>query len=121
MTLELTAEDLADLQDDLDLGDQELVLTDARLNRAYNRAGGELLKTRVYAWRWLEVQAMKLYNTSTGLMRQERGVIFERVKAKRIESEKEAGMFNGAMRMATFGLGINEPDLVTEDADEIGD
>ncbi len=87
MTLVLTAEQLLDLQMDLDLVDDPLdpaygdVFTDAELNRFYNRANGVYYKTVVLALRVLLVSSAKWANYTLGQSQEDRGERFQQVQA----------------------------------------
>ncbi len=56
----LTADQLADLQSDLGISDDEAVFTDTELNRLFTRAGSDYAMTVVFALRQLMVDKAKL-------------------------------------------------------------
>lgn len=71
----LTAEQLADFQNDLGIGADEQVFTDAELERLYSRAG-EVYETAVYyAWRQVLAQATKYIDYKVALTEEKRSQV----------------------------------------------
>lgn len=81
MTLVLTPDQLSDIQMDLDIGDDQLVFTDAELNRFYNRAAGVFYKTEVLAFRVLLASSSKWVNYTEGQTQEDRSDRFKQVQA----------------------------------------
>lgn len=81
MTLVLTSDQLSDLQMDLDIGDDQLVFTDAELNRLYNRANGVYYKTEVLAFRVLLASNSKFVSYTEGQTQEDRSDRFKQVQA----------------------------------------
>lgn len=77
----LDANQLADLQGDLGITDDQSVFTDAELNRLYDRAGSDY-NTAVYmGYRQLMADASKFFTYSAGQTRVEKAALFDHVKA----------------------------------------
>lgn len=77
----LDANQLADMQGDLGITDDESVFTDTELNRLYDRAGSDY-NTAVYlGFRQLMADASKFFTYSAGQTKVEKAQLFEHVKA----------------------------------------
>ncbi len=81
MTLVLSSDQLADMQMDLDIGDNQLVFTDDELNRFYTRASGVFYKAEVLAVRVLLASNSKFVSYTEGQTQEDRSDRFKQVQA----------------------------------------
>jgi hypothetical protein len=99
----LSAEQLADMQGDLGITDDETVFTDDELNRLYTRAGEDYKTAVYYGWQQLMANSAKFFTYSAGQSKVERAQIFEHVKAMVAHWKDESETGGNQMRM----LGLN--------------
>jgi hypothetical protein len=97
----LTSDQLADMQADLGITDDEAVFTDVELNRLYERAGSDYDKAVYYGWRQLLANVAKFHNYTAGMTKVERGQVFDHVE--RMVSHWE-GKVKGAQQVGMAGL-----------------
>lgn len=100
----LTAAQIADMQGDLGITDDEAVFTDAELNRLFTRAG-EVYEQAVYlGWRQLMADASKFFNYTAGNTRVERKALFDHVKEMVKHWQAEADQASNAQGVRMVGL-----------------
>ncbi len=77
---DLSADQLADLQADLGIGDSEGVFTDAALSRLYTRADGDYNLTVTLAIRQLLMNAVRFNDYTSGQSQEKKSQIFDHLK-----------------------------------------
>lgn len=107
MTYTLSADQLTDLQGDLDLLDDESVFTDEQLNRYFTRAEGDYAVTKVLAGRRLLASLAKKYNYTVGQTSHQKQQLFANGEKLLDRWEREAGMSGGTLSTGTISLGLD--------------
>jgi hypothetical protein len=110
MTYTLTVDQLTDLQADLGITTDQLVFTDAALNRLYTRAAGDYDATVVYALRQLRQQAAKGIQYTIGQTSFSRQQWFDHLTVLLKEAEARAGMGGGTLSAGVIDLEIDSED-----------
>ncbi|MCZ2077903.1 MAG: hypothetical protein LC130_23230 [Bryobacterales bacterium] len=106
----LTSQQLADLQGDLGIGNDQAVFTDGDLNRLYVRAGNDHDKTIVLALRQMLADASKLHDYSAGSTSESLSQVRANLEKLLTRWENIAGMGSGGrLRSGKIALGIDEP------------
>jgi hypothetical protein len=98
----LTADQLADLQGDLGITNDQAVFTDAELNRLFARTDSDYNTTVYLAYRQLLGDAAKFFNYTVGQTRIEREAVFDHL-LKMVEFWKAESRTN-ANQLAIVGL-----------------
>jgi len=98
----LTAEQLADLQGDLGITNDQAVFTDAELNRLFARTDSDYNGAVYLAYRQLLGDAAKFFNYTVGQTRIEREAVFDHLQ-KMVEFWKAESRTN-ANQVAIVGL-----------------
>jgi hypothetical protein len=100
---ELSADQLADMQGDIGIGDDEAVFTDAELNRLYARAGESYALAVFYGYRQLLAQANKFYSYTSGLTSEKKKEIRDNIKDSmefwKEEAQEEAQAATSQVKM----------------------
>lgn len=107
---ELTAEQLADLQADIGITNDQAVFTDAELHRLFTRADEDYNTTVAYALRQLWRSAAKFASYTQNASREEKNQIFKNLGELVFHAEKEAGLSGGVLTMGTIDLNFLEDD-----------
>lgn len=79
MTLYLTADQITDMQGDLDIDSSESVFTDVELNRLYNRANGDYKLAVILAFEQLLAGSSKWVSYTEGQTQEDRSDRFKQV------------------------------------------
>jgi hypothetical protein len=106
----LTADQLADLQADIGITDDESVFTDTELDRLFTRADEDYPTTVAYALRQLWRSAAKFANYTQNASSEEKGTIFKNLGELVAHAEKEAGLSGGKLTMGSIDLNFLEDD-----------
>lgn len=102
----LTSDQLADMQSDLGIADDESVFTDAELERLFERAG-EVYETAVYmAWRQIFAQATKYIDYKVAQTEEKRSQVWDHIKAMMAHWKAEADAASGVQGAAFVGLNV---------------
>ena len=110
----LTTDQLADLQADIGISDDETVFTDTELNRLFTRAGSDYAMTVAYALRQLMADKAKLADYSRGETRESRSQIFAHLQAMYDLWAAEAGGGLVPLAAGTIEQDLIEPYSTTE-------
>lgn len=113
----LTADQLADMQADLGISNDESVFTDAELERLFTRAG-EVYETAVYmAWRQILAQATKYIDYKVAQTEEKRSQVRAHISdmVKHWQTESEAA--SGTQGALLLGLNVIPTKLKEEPAD----
>ena len=88
--MELTDVQRIDMQEDLGITDDELVFTDAALDRLYTRATGSYELAVYYGYRQLLADANKFHNYAAGLAREDLSQVRANLKDSMLQWKNEA-------------------------------
>ena len=100
----LTADQLADMQADLGISDDQAVFTDAELERLFTRAG-EVYESAVYlAWRQIFAQATTYIDYKVAQTEMKRSQVWDHIKAMLAHWKDEAASASGATGALFVGL-----------------
>ena len=92
MAYTLTSDQLADMQSDLGISNDEAVFTDVELNRFYTRAEGDFEGAKVYALRRLVSQAQLFFDYTIGQTQEKRSQVFDNLMKMLDRQEELTGM-----------------------------
>lgn len=109
----LNNDQLADLQGDLGIRDDEAVFTNAELNRLYTRAGGDYETTVAYAYRQLWATALKFTKYTQGRSSEDKTAIRDALKDATLYWENKAGIAGGKLSSGTIDLGLDQEDTTS--------
>jgi len=104
----LTADQLADLRQDIDDDGTPPAFSDAQLNRNYVRAGGNYDLTVVYTLRQLLASNARMHAYSMGQSSESLDQVYEHVKGLLAMWERVAGAEGGALQPGVLALGLDE-------------
>lgn len=107
---ELTTEQLADLQADLGITDDETVFTDEELNRLFTRADEDYDTTKAYALRQLWTSAAKFTKYTQNASSEDKTSIFKQLGEVLAHAEAQAGLSGGKLSMGNLDLNFLEDD-----------
>lgn len=106
----LTADQLADLQADIGITDDESVFTDDELHRLFTRADEDYPTTVAYSLKQLWRSAAKFANYTQNASSEEKNQIFKNLGELVAHAEKEAGISGGAISVGSLSLNFLEDD-----------
>lgn len=106
----LTAQQRTDLQNDLGITNNQLVFTDAELDRNYTRQNSDYDKTLLLCWRQLYAQAVRLFKYTTGNTSEERQQIKSNIREQIDYLENRLGDAGGILRSGALVLMTDQRD-----------
>lgn len=104
----LSADQLADFQADLGISSDESVFTDDELGRLFTRASDDYDTAVALAVRQLMMDAAKLNNYTVGSSSEQKGQVFDHLKAMWEMWSAQAGIGGGALKAGVLDLDFME-------------
>lgn len=105
--MSLSEEQLADLQADIGIADDEQVFTDQELQRLFARAGEVYNKALVFALRQLRTNAAKFTDYTQNASSEKRSQMFEHLSKLLKDAEAATGMSGGKLSSGVMRLGLD--------------